>query len=278
MKQSLVFVARAALVFAFTLSPYLARAERHSGQALVQAVSGAVTYSNAKGLSQRVGARDQLDCGVVIKTGVDATVDLVLGHNKTVLRLTPNSTLRLAQMDQDLAGEDVVTEITLELTSGALAGSQRKLTSPSRLDVVTPNGTARIMGTEYYVRADGAVSVVSGSVKVHYNKPGNGNNGNVVVTVPAGYTFDPATQKVVPTTPAYLQNIIAHITTSRNNAETFKLSSANLVVKPDHFMSPSRPKSNNGLGNGIDPAPPGNPPVNDGPGTGPGNPGNKGGP
>ena len=32
---------------------------------------------------------------------------------------------------------------------------------------------------------------------------------------------------------------------------------------------------NNGVGNGIDPPPPGNPPVNDGPGTRPGNPGAK---
>lgn len=36
------------------------------------------------------------------------------------------------------------------------------------------------------------------------------------------------------------------------------------------------PKGNNGVGNGLDPQPPGNPPVNDGPGTSPGNPGNKG--
>ncbi len=36
-------------------------------------------------------------------------------------------------------------------------------------------------------------------------------------------------------------------------------------------------KGNNGVGNGVDPPPPGNPPVNDGPGTSPGNPGNKGG-
>ena len=34
-------------------------------------------------------------------------------------------------------------------------------------------------------------------------------------------------------------------------------------------------KGNNGVGNGFDPQPPGNPRVNDGPGTGPGNPGNK---
>jgi hypothetical protein len=38
-----------------------------------------------------------------------------------------------------------------------------------------------------------------------------------------------------------------------------------------------KPNGNNGVGNGQDPQPPGNPPVNDGPGTSPGNPGNKGG-
>lgn len=34
-------------------------------------------------------------------------------------------------------------------------------------------------------------------------------------------------------------------------------------------------RGNNGVGNGLDPQPPGNPRSNDGPGTGPGNPGNK---
>jgi hypothetical protein len=34
-------------------------------------------------------------------------------------------------------------------------------------------------------------------------------------------------------------------------------------------------KGNNGVGNGYDPQPPGNPPINDGAGSGPGNPGNK---
>jgi len=38
-----------------------------------------------------------------------------------------------------------------------------------------------------------------------------------------------------------------------------------------------RVHGNNGVGNGFDPQPPGNPPVNDGPGTSPGNPGNRGG-
>ncbi len=40
------------------------------------------------------------------------------------------------------------------------------------------------------------------------------------------------------------------------------------------LFSNSKEKGNNGVGNGIDPAPPGNPKPNDGAGTGPGNPGN----
>jgi hypothetical protein len=38
----------------------------------------------------------------------------------------------------------------------------------------------------------------------------------------------------------------------------------------------SHVKGNNGVGNGYDPQPRGNPPINDGLGTGPGNPGSKG--
>src|ERR1041385_1975817 len=154
MKQLLVLAARAAFVSLVALSPSFARAEKHSGQVSVLAVNGSVTASGVKGVWQRVNANERLNVGTVIKTGAGATADLVLGYNRTVLRLTPNSTLRVAQLDQDVAGDDVITEITLELTDGALAGSQRKLTLPSRLDIVTPKGTARIMGTEYLVRAD----------------------------------------------------------------------------------------------------------------------------
>jgi hypothetical protein len=41
--------------------------------------------------------------------------------------------------------------------------------------------------------------------------------------------------------------------------------------------APFSEKGNNGVGNGWDPQPPGNPPVNDGLGTGPGTPGRGGG-
>ena len=89
-----------------------------------------------------------------------------------------------------------------------------------------------VQATEYYVRADGAVSVISGAVALHYNHPGD--NSSVKADVPAGYSFDPATGEVVPTTAAYLQNIYAHIVTTMVNSESFKLSNATLIVKPSH--------------------------------------------
>ena len=43
----------------------------------------------------------------------------------------------------------------------------------------------------------------------------------------------------------------------------------------DLFEKKDKEKGNNGVGNGLDPQPPGNPRINDGPGTSPGNPGDK---
>jgi len=211
--------------------------------------------------------------GAVLKTSADSTVDLILQHSGTVLRLTPNSTLSFDKLNKEAAGEEVITETSLNLVEGSIVGSQRKLASPSTFEINLPGGVATIKGTEYLVRADGAVTVLSGSVSVNYNLPHNG--GSVRVVIPAGFSFNPATGQVVATTPAFLQNIIADINTVRQNAQVFKAGGTTVVVKPEGTISPT--KGNNGVGNGIDPQPPGNPPVNDGPGTGPGNPGNRGG-
>jgi hypothetical protein len=49
---------------------------------------------------------------------------------------------------------------------------------------------------------------------------------------------------------------------------------ATSLSSPAIARSHYRPKGNNGVGNGMDGQPPGMPPINDGPGTSPGNPGN----
>ena len=214
--------------------------------------------------------------GMWLRTTAGASADLLLQYNGSVFRLSADSELRIEKLVRRDTGLGMVTETRLNVTRGALVGSQRKLHKPSILQISTAHGEAVIRGTEYVVNAQGAVSVLSGSVEVIYNLPGN--QGSIKVTVPAGSTFDPATGTVVPTRPEHLQNVIADVDAVRQNAEVYKTGGATIVVKPDQEMSPYIPNGNNGVGNGIDPQPPGNPPINDGPGTGPGNPGNQGGP
>jgi Uncharacterized protein conserved in bacteria len=260
-----------AVLFAATslfLAVLSSQAEVQSGQVLIQAVTGEAMY--LKGDSWKpLQAQQTVTKGTAIKTGPNSSVDLILQYNGTVLRLTQNSTLSFDKLNKEEAGDDVVTETSLNLLAGSLVGSQRKLASPSTFQINIPGGTATIKGTEYLVRSDGAVTCVSGSVSVNYNLPGNG--GSVKVTIPAGFSFDPSSGKVVPTSASYLQHIIADINTVRQNAQVFKTGGATVVVKAEGVISPT--KGNNGVGNGQDPPPPGNPPVNDGPGTGPGNPG-----
>jgi hypothetical protein len=244
---------------------------------VVKSACGFVISTVEGGQPRQVQSGDVLELNAMIKTGADSTADIIFLKSKTAIRLLPGTELKLSNVDAKSAGELNESDTSIKLLSGSIVGSQRKLMAPSHFDVNTPNGVAKIVGTEYIVSASGAVSVLSGSVNVIYNLPGN--KGSVNSDVPAGYTFDPATGTVVPTSPVYLQNVIADINTVKENAQVFKAAGATVVVKPDQNVSPTKgSKGNNGVGNGIDPQPPGNPPINDGPGTGPGNPGNKGGP
>lgn len=196
---------------------------------LIKAVTGSATYS-ADGVTWHELKTDAaLDHESTIKTGAGSNVDFILQYSSTVLRLTPDSEVQLTRLDRLPAGEVVVTDTTLRLASGSILGSQRKLANPSRFKIVTADGVARIIGTEYVVRADGAVTVLSGEVKLDYNLRKNG--GSVKATVEAGQSFEPSTGKVISTTPEYLENITADVDTIRNNAEVYKIGKATLVVK-----------------------------------------------
>ena len=74
-------------------------------------------------------------------------------------------------------------------------------------------------------------------------------------------------------------NIISTSETSewvKNDSET-KATGVKFGTTYGNTCETDKQKGNNGVGNGEDGQPPGNPPVNDGEGTSPGNPGNKGG-
>jgi hypothetical protein len=238
--------------------------------------SGSAEYSADGRTWHPLDGAIPLQPGCHVRTAPGSTVDLLLGYNGSVFRLLGDSELVVEKLERHDTGVEMVTDTRLFVERGTLIGSQRKLHKPSVLEVATPNGTATIRGTEYIVTSSGLVSVVSGTVDVIYTLPKNG--GSVKATVPAGFTFNPATGTVVPTPQPLPGDVLAHVNTVRQNAEVYKAGGATIVVQAEVPMSPTRPKGNNGVGNGVDPQPRGNPRVNDGPGTGPGNPGNKGGP
>ena len=204
-------------------------------EVVIQDVIGTASYS-AGGTWQPLKKNMKVSQGAIIKTDADSTVDMLLYSSFTALRLTPNSRLRVDTLNKEDGFDMAVTDTTLTLLAGSIAGTQRKLAAPSRFQINVASGTATIVGTEYVVRADGAVTVTSGTVSLNFNLPGSG--GSVKVTVSAGFSFDPATGKVVPTTAAYLQDIVAHLSTTKQNAQVFKIDGATLVVKPVQFISP----------------------------------------
>jgi hypothetical protein len=275
MKKGCVIVVRVAVMFGLIgmAGGNAAKAEPTQARIDIRTVHGAASISTdgVGYLPLRTG--DFVEPGSTLKTAANSSVDLFLPDSGTVLRIQPDSMLQFTRLNKSPAGELTFSDTSLKVLQGSVIGSQHKLVAPSHFELTTRQDTAIIVGTEYVVNADGAVSVLDGTVSLNYNLPGN--KGSVKVSVPAGSSFDPATGTVVPTNPSYLQNIIADVNTVKQNAQSFKAGGATIVVSAESSVSPV--KGNNGVGNGQDPQPPGNPPINDGPGTGPGNPGNKGG-
>lgn len=213
------------------------RAEPVAGRINIKAVNGNASYSSDGIHFNAIHSGEVIPGpGSIIKTSDRTTVDLVLQSSGTVLRMRPNTTLKVAKLNEQPAGEQMVSESSLKLLKGSIIGAQRKLAVPSHFDIAMSDGVATIVGTEYVINADGAVSVLDGQVSVNYNLPGN--KGSVKVSIPQGSTFDPATGQVVPTSSAYLQNLIADINTVKQNAKVFKAGHATIVVKPEEYISP----------------------------------------
>lgn len=223
----------------FVAAMQSARAEERPAGATVHAIQGTVT-SLVGGSWQPLLENSSLTTGATIKTAPDATADLLLLDSGTVLRVQPGSVLRFDRLELSTASEVPVTTTRLTVLSGGVLGSQRKLEIPSKFEVNTAKGVTRIVGTEYCVRGDGAVTCFSGQVTVTCNLPDNG--GSLQVPVGAGYSLDPSTGNVIPTTSAFLKNTLGDFQAVRDNARNFKIGRGGIVVNYcDHKVSPVCP-------------------------------------
>lgn len=108
-----------------------------------------------------------------IRTDANSTVDVFLGDNGPVVRVTKATTLGFDKLDVDNGGIEKVIETQLDLKNGRILGNVKKMAAASKYEVKTPVGVAGIRGTEYSISSSGEVNVVSGTVVVVYIVNGN---------------------------------------------------------------------------------------------------------
>lgn len=169
---------------------------------------------------------ETLQQGAVIKTDGDSTVDLVLSETaanigshqgggaglnnagayasgipptspgfkaaaqQNVIRIFGGAQLAIDKLTYSDTGAETVSDTELDLQSGKIFGTVKKLSAMSKYEIKTPTGVAGIRGTEYSMGSDGSIICYSGSVVVA------GANGTAVV-VPAGSSFNPTTGAIV---------------------------------------------------------------------------------
>lgn len=208
-----------ALVMTATVSAQSA-AER-SGK--VVKIVGAARYSTGNNVWQPLKIGQVLKAGTLIQTAADSYVDLVLGEagkispvravanpssggggggggyqpkaEQDVVRIQADTVLALDKLSVIDTGTDKVTDTQLDLRSGKIFGTVKKMNSTSRYEIKLPNGVAGVRGTVYQVTADGVLQVLSGSVVVSWTAA----DGTVMTqTVNGGYQFDARTGLITP--------------------------------------------------------------------------------
>jgi hypothetical protein len=189
------------------------RAEVKQNTAVVRSVRGTgggpgTAQYTAAGESgwKKLTVGTRLKQGATIKTAQGSIVDLFLGENGPVVRVTEDTIMGVDKLTRDNTGQETVIETQLDLRNGRILGNVKKLAAASKYEVKTPVGVAGIRGTQYDISANGRVTVIEGTVVVVYLVPGGGTQ---IVTVREGETAYPPTANSparVEKTPAGYEN------------------------------------------------------------------------
>jgi hypothetical protein len=188
--------------------------------AKVVRVKGGARYSTGNNIWQPLEVGTLLKAGVILQTAADSFVDIVLGDSgsaaspgmmssghspgsvsssyrtaaeQDVVRVFADSVLAIDKLNTTDTGIEPVTETALDLRSGKIFGTVKKLSAGSHYEVKIPNGVAGIRGTSYTISADGVVTVYEGSVVIAYTGPDGKPMTQVVM---AGFQFDPRTGQI----------------------------------------------------------------------------------
>lgn len=180
------------------------------GKAEVRAVRGAsAKYSSGGGVWVPLKVGTVLKPGAIIQTGAETSVDLYLGANGPVLRVTPETTIALDRLSYADTGADQVIDTQLNLQSGRIVGNVKKLAAASQYQVKMPNGVAAIRGTDYDIRVHmrgNVPEIRATSVTGTLVCAGSGPEGTKTGVANTGETFIYPPGNVTPAPPDLLSN------------------------------------------------------------------------
>ena len=175
-------------------------------------IKGSARYSTGNNVWQPLKVGAQLRAGTIVQTAADSAVDIVfsevggparrpsagefINYNPTVsqdiIRVQPDSVLAIDKVTVTETGADKVTDTELDLRSGRVIGSVRKVSAASTFEVKIPNGVAGIRGTLFSISALGVIAVIEGSVAVAIQTP----QGPKVEVIQAGFEYDIRTGEI----------------------------------------------------------------------------------
>lgn len=224
------------IVAAFTVAS-AAQAEVKQGKAEVRKIQGGdAKYSTGGNVWVPLKVGTVLMAGAVIQTSADSTVDLNMGVNGPVVRVTPGTTVALDKLSYTETGADTVIETQLNVQSGRIVGNVKKLAAASRYEIKLPTGVAGVRGTDYEVTAKPVgngkyeIRVTSIEGTLIGSAIVNGNAVTGVVNTGETWTPEGGVQKLSPELLISLKDQISEAIRNSVGPKTPKATSPDLIV------------------------------------------------
>jgi hypothetical protein len=120
---------------------------------------------------------------------------------QNVIRMSSGTMLAVDKLTVISTGVDTIGDTELDLRSGKIFVSVKKMSASSQYIIKLPNGVAGIRGSCGSLGADGTVDWLTGAIVVSFIGP---NGVPHVVVIQGGHAYNPETGEVVPLPPGLI--------------------------------------------------------------------------
>jgi hypothetical protein len=152
----------------------------------VSGVFGVATAQHGTNAEVQIRTDMGLDAGTVIRTAPGSAVDLYLGKDAGVIRLTQSTMVTILQLNEAASH----SETYLHLQHGTLLGNGARISAGSRYQIKTATGIAAIANAAFRLHAEGYLVVVEGKAQFA-NVPPEGEPKVYVLSAPPAVYFSP---------------------------------------------------------------------------------------